>query len=251
MNSAELSSPRTAGNENTNFLKLIAILCMLVDHIGAAFFPQATDLRLIGRIAFPLYCWCVVVGADYTRNIWKYALRLLAIGLISQPCYMGALNHGWAELNIFATLLTGLLAIAGIREKRWGSHIWAPILSILAACAVRMDYGWQGVTLILLLYAARKSRPALAAVMIAFCLYWGNGSLILTRIFGLPLPTRVYFLPQGTALFSALSRAQFWAILALPLMLLSTPWRVRLPKWAAYVAYPAHLLIIALVRLWM
>lgn len=251
MHSAALSSPHTAGNENTGFLKLIAILCMVVDHVGAAFFPQVTELRLIGRIAFPLYCWCAVVGAEYTRNIWKYILRLLIVGLISQPCYMGALNHGWAELNIFATLLTGLLAIAGIRQRRWGSQVWAPMLSLFAACAIKMDYGWQGVTLILLLYAARKNRSALAAVMIAFCLYWGNNSFMLTRIFGLPLPNRIYFLPYGTTLFSSLSRVQFWAILALPLMLLSTPWQVRLPKWAAYAAYPAHLLIITLLHLWM
>lgn len=247
----ETPSPRTAGNENTGLLKLIAIFCMIVDHVGVVFFPQVPDLRLIGRIAFPLYCWCVVVGADYTRNIWKYALRLLIVGLISQPCYMWALGHGWSELNIFATLLTGLLAIAGVQAKRWGSQFWAPILSILLACAVKMDYGWQGVALILLLYAARKNRPALAAVMIAFCLYWGNGTFILTGVFGIPLPTRVSFLPHGTSLFSAISRVQFWAILALPLMLLSTPWRIRMPKWVAYAVYPVHLLVIGLVHFWM
>ena len=87
---------------------------MIVDHTGAAFFPQCLEMRLLGRIAFPLYAWCLAVGAEYTRNIWKYALRLLIVGVISQPVYVFAMRHQWMEWNIFATLLLGLLGVAGV-----------------------------------------------------------------------------------------------------------------------------------------
>ena len=133
MTQKQLSAPLTGGNENTGLLKVIAILCMIADHIGAKFFPTIVELRVIGRIAFPLFAWCLCVGAVHTRNVWKYALRILLVGILSQPFYMQALDHKWYQLNVFATLLLGLLAIAGIREKRWGSHIWAPILALVCS----------------------------------------------------------------------------------------------------------------------
>ena len=96
MNQPETTlSPRTAGNENTSLIKIAAIALMILDHVGAAFFrwPSGIEMRFFGRIAFPLFAWCLVVGTEYTRNIWKYLLRLLAAGIVAQPCYMFALNH--------------------------------------------------------------------------------------------------------------------------------------------------------------
>ena len=246
--SIEKQAP-TAGNENTGWLKCIAILCMIVDHVGVAFFPLYRELRVIGRIAYPLFAWCIVVGCCHTRNIWKYALRILLVGLVAQPCYMLGLRHHWYELNVFATLLLGVLAIAGIRAKWRGSAVWAPILAIAAACAVKMDYGWKGVAFILVLYACRQSRPALGAGMAAYCLYWGSGSMTLSSFLGIPAVKQIAFLPQAGSLLSSLAPVQFWAILALPLMLIPMKRQYLLPKWIGYAAYPAHLLVIALIRL--
>ena len=108
------------GNLDTGLLKIIALVCMIIDHAGVRLLGNATEWRLIGRIAFPLYLWCMVVGACYTHSPARYALRLLAVGLISQPCFMLGLNHGWNQLNVFFTLLLGYLGIWGIRENRYG-----------------------------------------------------------------------------------------------------------------------------------
>ena len=248
---APFSAPAlTGGNENTGLLKLIAIACMLTDHIGVAFFSGQMGLRMIGRIAFPLFAWCLCVGAEHTRNIWKYALRLLLVGLLSQPMYVLGMNHHWYELNVFATLLVSLLGIAAIRENRFGSRYWGPALCILLGCAVRMDYNWQGILLIFLLYACRKQRAAIAAILIAYCLYWGNGTALVTQVLGVPIPNSVAFLPKGDRLFADIRRLQFWAILALPLILWPMRGRLRVPKWLSYAAYPGHLLVIALIRNW-
>lgn len=240
--------PKTAGNENTGLLKLLALLFMVVDHVGAALLPGYLDLRLIGRIALPLYGWCLVVGISYTHDWRKYALRMLAAGLLSQPCYVFAMNHAWAELNIFATLLLGLLGIAGIREKKAGSQYWAPALALLIPLAVKMDYGWKGVAFILLLYAARESRGGLVAMMIGFCLFWAQDTLTLPAIFGVPVISYIPALPEARSLLNVLCRVQFYAVLALPLMLWRSQARLRLPKWFAYLAYPGHLLLIGLIR---
>ena len=243
-------APRTGGNENTGFLKILAILFMITDHVGAAFFPRVWELRIIGRIAMPLFVWCICVGAEYTRNIWKYALRLLLVGMISQPCFMLGLNHQWWELNVYATLLCGLLGIASIREKRFGSQYWGPALAILIPCLVKMDYGWQGVAFAMLLYGCRKNRSSIIALMIAFCLYWGYGTYSLPSAFGIPAIKEISFLPYATRLLADISRIEFWAILALPLMILPMKGQVRLPAWFWYTRYPLHLLIIGIIRHW-
>jgi len=245
--------PRTGGNEDRDFIKLIAFVFMIIDHIGAAFFPKVYELRIVGRIAFPLFAWGMVTGAVYTRNIWRYALRVLIVGVISQPCFMYGMNHPWNYLNVFATLLLGLLGIASIQENRFGSRYWGPVLAVLVACAVKMDYGFQGVLFVMLLYGARQSRASIASFMIAFCLYWGFGTLSLKTVFGLPVIQEVSFLPEGKKLFAHIVQIQFWAILALPIMLL--PMRSRrdrpyLPVWVGYTYYPTHLAVIAIIRHW-
>ena len=243
-----LPGPRTAGNENTGLLKGLAILFMIADHLGASFFPQYRELRVIGRIAFPLFAWCAVVGCCYTRNIWRYALRLLLVGSIAQPCYMLGLVHTWKQLNVFATLLCGVLAIAGIRERRLYSHIWAPVLAILLSCVLEMDYGWKGVALLLILYGCRERKAAIAAGMTAFCLFWAGNTFRVTSFLGVPLPQSLSFLPRGGQLLSTMTQVQFFAIFALPLILIPMRKRWTLPKWFFYAAYPVHLLVIALFR---
>lgn len=120
-----MSTPRNlraiplAGNTATGALKLIALCFMMIDHMGKMLFPQVPEMRILGRIAFPLYAWCMVVGFHYTRNPWRYALRILLVGLVSQPLYMVALNHTWHEPNIFLTLFFALLALMAVEEKSW------------------------------------------------------------------------------------------------------------------------------------
>ena len=201
------------------------------------------ELRILGRIAFPLFAWGLVMGAVYTRNIWRYALRVLLVGIVSQPFYVYGMNHSWNQLNVFATLLLGLLGIAAIRENRFGSRYWGPVLAVLAACTIKMDYGFQGVLFILLLYGARQSRASIISFMIAYCLYWGFGTLQLKTVFGLPVIEQVSFLPEGRKLFAHIAQIEFWAILALPFMVL--PMRTHkdkrhLPTWVGYTFYPGH-----------
>ncbi|MBR3741515.1 MAG: hypothetical protein IKN04_13865 [Clostridia bacterium] len=243
---------RTDGNENTGLIKLIAMVCMIVDHVGAAFFPRVYEMRLIGRLAFPLFAWSLCVGAEYTRNIRKYALRFLIFGILSQPVYFWAMNHKWYELNVFFELLIGLNAIISVRNNRMGSRYWGPVLSILTTCIINVNsnYGWKGILFILLLYACRKRRTAITGFMIVFCLYWGQGTMQLTQLFGVPLLKEISFLPYAASVLSDLTRIQFWAILALPLIAIPMKRRLLLPRWVPYAVYPAHLLVIGVIRHW-
>ena len=236
-----------AGNRDTGLLKIIALICMIVDHVGARILPRVPELRVIGRIAFPLYIWCLVVGACCTRSPLRYTLRLLLVGLIAQPFYMLGLNHTWRQWSIFLTLFLGYLGVMGIRENRHGSAFWAPLLALAVPCFVKMDYGWQGVLLIMLMYLARESRGGIAAVMIAFCLFWGGNNAPISSFLGLRLEGAFFRLD----LVRSLLRIQTLALLALPLILWPRKERTPFPKTLAYAAYPGHLLILWLVQLLM
>ena len=239
-------------NSDAGLLKAVAMITMLIDHVGAIFFPGVIELRVIGRIAFPLFCWGVAAGSVHTKSLPKYALRLLIGGLIAQPFYMLALNHSINEWNVMATLLLGLLAIAGIRKKVWFSHIWAPLICLSLAAVQQMDYGWRGVLLIILMYLARRSRGALAALMVSFCLYWGAGSSEVTRLFGAQIKPQPDlsnpFYPVVSMVFSMV-RLQALAILSLPFMAFQTNTGIRVPRWLGYSMYPGHLLILWLIKL--
>ena len=236
-----------AGNLATGWLRIIALVFMIIDHCGVTLFPNVPELRMLGRIAFPIYCWNLVVGFHFTRSVPKYLLRILVIGLLSQPLYAIAMNHAITKPNIFLTLLLGLLALWGIRENRWGSAVWAPFLTICLATVLGADYGWRGVVLIILLYAAQDRRSAIAAVMVAFFLFWGTSYGITRSYFGILVNLSVLpsFLSDPLSCFL---RMETYALLSLPFILIRFPRNLPTPLWVGYAMYPAHLLLIMALK---
>ena len=238
---AALSRPRRpAGNTATSWLKIIALGFMFIDHAGKMCFPTVPEMRIIGRIAFPVYAWCLIVGFHYTRSVPKYLLRILITGLVSQPLYNIALGHTWRQPNIFLTLFLGLCALWGIREKKYLSQIWAPVLTMMVAIYTGADYGWRGVLLFVMLYAVQESRPGIAAVMVSYFLFWGGSYSVTRSLFGMPIDLDV--LPGVLSQpLSAFMRMETYALMALPLILIRFKKDLQIPRWIGYALYPAHL----------
>ena len=118
------NQPKLRTNLDTDFLKLIAVLSMTVDHVGAVFFPEYPVFRWIGRMAFPLFCYCMTVGLLYTHDIRRYLARLGVFALLSQPFWILAFNAddflgNLLNFNIFFTLFVSLLAMWGFKEHNW------------------------------------------------------------------------------------------------------------------------------------
>ena len=227
--------PRLKTNLDTDFLKLVAILSMLIDNVGGAFFPETGFFRWIGRLAFPLFCYCMTVGLLYTRDIRKYLTRLALFAIISQPFYLLAFHPWdwrleWSNWNIFFTLFLSLLAMHGLKERKW----WLFFLGLFVVSWWNFDYSGTGIQLMLIFYLCRN-RPRLGAVL--YCLMYLPA---LGFQAGDPLSLTV-----GGFVIDWSCFAVFAAALIFP----TTHLNLRIPKWFFYGFYPAHLLVIGLVRL--
>ena len=241
--SAPVRSGKPAGNTATAWLKIIALVFMFIDHAGKMLFPNVPEMRMIGRIAFPIYVWCMIVGFHYTRSVPKYLLRVLVVGLVSQPLYNLALNHTWLQPNVFLCLFLGLCALWGIREKKFLSHIWAPAAALLLATLLNADYGWRGVLLFITLYAVRDSRPGIAAVLVLYFLFYGSFFSVTKSFFGVPFDVNSLD-PSLSKPLSSLLRLEAYGILCLPFILIRFKKDLKLPRWVGYAIYPAHLLLL-------
>lgn len=177
-------------------LKIIAIITMLIDHIGAAILErllvswkfnmaEATGqqlaiyylnfaFRTIGRIAFPIFCFCLVEGFLYTKNVKKYAKRLLLFGIISEIPFDLAFFQmpTLVYQNVYFTLWIGLLTLIGIqwveKKESFFQSVWIGVpffvkggiifSGIWFAEYLKTDYGGIGVVLILIFYFFKDAR---------------------------------------------------------------------------------------------
>lgn len=218
--------PAIALNTDTGLLKLVAIVLMVVDHVGYQLMGNDVVMRSIGRLAFPMFAWCVVVGSEYTHDIKAYMKRMALFYFVTQPCYVLSFGRTWSQHNIYLTLLLGLIAIWAIRDREY----WALPMTLLAAYFMNPNYGMDGVYVIILFYLVRRSKLLAALVMTAFCLYWGRNSLTILTIGDWKLGM------------------QSLAALSLPLIILPTHTGIRLNKYVFYAFYPVHLLIIYAIK---
>ena len=228
-------APRLRTNLDTDLLKLIAIVCMVVDHAGTVFFPQYPAFRWVGRLAFPIFCYCLTVGLMYTHDIRRYLGRLAIFAVISQPFYALAFHPEafWANLtnwNIFVTLFFSLLAIYGIKSRRW----WWFVAGVLAINLLNADYANTGIILTLIFYLCRN-KPWLGAMLYVLS--------YLPALWGGSLEDPLALVVGGHAV-----GFEIFAILSTPLIFLTTRSGLKIPKWFFYAFYPGHLFIIFLVR---
>lgn len=221
-----------------SILKLIACIAMLVDHI-AKLLPgdflgmtdtlfligdKAVNMRMlmhfIGRSAFPIFAYLITEGFMHTHNRKKYCLNLLIFALISEIPWNLALSNDffYARQNVFFTLLLGYLGLCAIDQFKNDIKNLAITLSILlmVSFVLRADYGAFGFGFILLLYLLRERKFIMAIV--------GTCVLPSRWIGGLAfIPILLYNGQRGFA-------------------------KVKWIKYAFYIFYPLHLLLIYLFR---
>lgn len=111
---------------NRNALKIIALIAMIVDHIGLVFFPNIAVFRIIGRVSFPIFAFFISEGYYYTKSKKKYIITLLIFAIISQPFYI--LMIGNYTLNILFTFLFSIILMILIDYTKSKNQILSVII---------------------------------------------------------------------------------------------------------------------------
>ena len=117
-----------------NQLKLIAMVTMTVDHIGFILLPQVLWLRLIGRLAFPIYAWFIGEGCRHTRSMPRYLGSVAAMALLCQCVSYAAIGSLYQCILVAFSLSIGLIFLLR-KAKQTGHWLWA-VLFLTALAAV-------------------------------------------------------------------------------------------------------------------
>lgn len=177
---------RYTGNLDGSMLKWLALLTMLLDHIGAVFFRQGTMpyilCRSVGRISFPLFCFLLVEGFCHTGDVRKYIIRMTGFAFLAEIPFDLVFYGKIVKLdgqNVLFTMAFGLVALVIVKN-----HFFWDVKSIITfvivgglACLFRVDYTWFGILLILIFYFFRES-PWQRNVVAGAFLIWHPVSLL-------------------------------------------------------------------------
>ena len=223
MNLKKLSEQGFTGNQ----LKILAMVSMTLDHIGLMLLPKWTILRILGRLALPIYAYMIAEGCRYTRDRKKYFLRLALLAALCQAVYFFAMDSVYMCILVTFSLSIALIgAIENFQEKRTrGSQLlaFATLLGVFFLCVALpelwkgsdfgIDYGIAGVLLPVLVYFGREKTKYLTAGLIL--LGFGYGGV------------------------------QWFALAAVPLLGMYNGQRgeKNLGKWF-YLYYPLHMVVI-------
>ena len=215
---------------SSNALKMIALVAMTLDHIGVQILTDSELLRIIGRLAFPIFAYTIAEGCTHTKNRKRYALIIGATALLCQLVYFFAMQSLYQ--CIFVTFLLSIIIIytfdKAVKSK---SPIWwlfgvGLLLSVLFVTEFLpdilyktdfyIDYGFAGVMVPVLIYFAQGKASKLTAALFAL-------SLLAFSVGGI----------------------QWYSLFALPIIALYNGKRgTRRLKWFFYIYYPVHLVVI-------
>jgi hypothetical protein len=223
------------------WIKVIALLTMVADHIGLFFFPNIILFRVIGRLSFPLFAWAIANGSIYTKNINKYLFRIFLLAVLSQIPYQflfDIFGNYYPGLNILFTFSIGLVGIILCRKFK-NSILRVIIIFALSFLAILFaaDYGAFGVMSVIGFYKYFRNSRKRAILYISLVLFFFLLPVLINEFFGKMILT------------SPVNILELFSIL--PLYIISKYKGVigYKMKYFFYIFYPVHLFIISLVRI--
>ena len=223
---------------------------MLCDHLWGTVVPGNNWLTCIGRLAFPIFAFLIVEGYSHTSNLKRYALRLLVFALISEIPFnlmIGSRIFFPFHQNVLWTFLIGLGLIhwnekaktAPLRRRilRGAGSV---ILGALAGTVTFVDYSGAGVLMVLVFYFFRK-RTWWCLLGQLCALYYINVEMLSGLSYQVEILGKTYFLvQQGLALL---------ALIPIWLYRGRQGHHSRAFRWLCYGFYPAHMLLLALIKM--
>jgi len=229
-------------------LKIIAIIAMTVDHSTWVFLPgYRTDaltlsLHIIGRLAAPIMMFFIAEGYHHTRNVKKYIGRMLFFALVSHFGYALLFNKSFLPAQFFLFNQTGIL--------------WAFSMGLIALAVYYNERlkPWQKLPLIVLCllaaFPANWSTPAAAAVLLMGIFRGDFKKQMLGLTFCIAVYSAIFVATRSQMVYGLL---QMLVVLAIPLLYSYNGRRGaggKAMRWLFYLYYPAHMFILAYIRLY-
>ncbi len=227
---------------NSNQIKAIAIAAMTIDHATWLLFPgyQRTWwivlLHVIGRVTAPIMWFFLAEGYHYTRNVRKYIGRLFVFAVVSHFAYNFAggipvIPNGFFNgTSVMWSLAWSVVLMVIVTADRLPQ--WMKLILIGLICLITFPSDWSTIAAMcpvyLYMYRGNFRKQALS-ILIWAAIYAAVYFLFMDKVYGL---------------------LQMGALLSLPILKQYNgergTWKGM--KWFFYLYYPAHLLIIGLVR---
>lgn len=200
-------------------------------------FTIYTVMRLVGRIAFPIFAFLVFEGFMHTSNIKRYLTRVGLLALISEIPYnlvVSTVNNGTASVlypqlqNTVCTLFIGLLMLCAMKHfeakdtspktaiKQLICQLFCLLLTAVIAIVLRTDYSYLGILFIGELYMFRNSKKL--QILSGCILFLGSNFACLLAF----IPIAMY---NGTLI------------------------RSKKFQYFFYIFYPLHLLVLYLISM--
>ena len=231
-------------------LHLLAMGLMLCDHLWATVVPGNDWLTCIGRLAFPIFAFMTVEGYFHTKNLKKYMLRLLVFALLSEIPFnlmMGSRIFYPIHQKVLWTFLLAIWMIHRI-EKAKNAPIWRRILraassvciGFLVGTLTMVDYMGAGVLMVLTFYFFR-GRKWWHFVGQLLALYYINAEILSGFSYQMEWFGReIWIVRQSFAVFALIP---IWFYRG------RQGHHSKAFRWICYGFYPAHMLILALIRM--
>lgn len=116
---------------SANILKIIALIAMTIDHIGLMLFPEYEWMRMVGRIAFPIFAFMIAEGCRYTHNRSRYLLQIAVLGMVMQIVLF--IVSGSLYQSVFTSFTLAIILIYLIDKAKSEQK---PVYWLYAAAAV-------------------------------------------------------------------------------------------------------------------
>lgn len=163
-----------------NQLKILAMITMTCDHVGLQLFPSIGILRIIGRLALPIYAYMIAEGCRHTRDRKKYLLRMVSMAALCQIVYFVAMGSLYQCILVTFSLSICLIYLAdGLQRGKAGAKtaffgslgaIWflcRVVPELLSHTDFTVDYGIWGVLLPVLIYLGSTKGLVLGLFLLA------------------------------------------------------------------------------------
>ena len=196
-----------------NKLKLIALVAMTIDHIGAILLPDCIFLRVIGRLAFPIFAFSIAQGCRYTKNRKKYFGKIFLVGLLCQVMYYIAdQSLGMCIMITFSLSVLLIYAMDNMLKNRSVGTCFTLVLTFIGIYFVSeilpgelsdveffIDYGFWGIITPAIIYHGKTKEQQILLTAVALCLVaTTNGILQWYSLFAL-VPIMMYNGKRGNA----------------------------------------------------